>query len=417
METFIRWRGERSQTAWRREPETHFGRRIVRNRSALLVLLAFSLIPSAYSDPQQKPKLSQPRQLDQAISWQRDSATGEIHAIPRSGTETEKRPAAANTDSIRIVTQMVPLTCRVYATDGTAVPGLERANFHVYDNGVEQKISYFDASSSPASIALVIDASPSVLRDSDEMKKAAVALVDALAPLDQAAVVDFSAHTYVQLPFSDVRELLRRAVARIDVRQLLSDTGGSNIYEAIYLTAHELFAGRSGRKAIVLLTDGQDSGLDLKLDAASASPQPGKSAHRLTFDDVSRILTGEDIQLFVVSTENRPKTMTPEWVEAHRGATLISPDSRRLGIPPYTLYLAEMVRRTGGELDFLRESSTMADAFRSIARKIRVEYTLGYYPTSDSGADTPSRHELKVEVEGPANVSVIHRASYYVAAR
>ena len=236
--------------------------------------------------------------------------------------------AAPATSSIRVVTQMVPLTCSVYAADGTAVPGLERANFRIFDNGVEQKISYFDASSSPASIALVIDASPSVLRDSDEMKKAADALVDALAPLDQAAVVDFSAHTYVQLPFSDVRELVRRAVARIDVRRLLSDTGGSNIYEAVYLTARELFAGRNGRKAIVLLTDGQDSGLGLTLDPASASPQPGGAEHRLTFDDVARMLTAQDIQLFALSTENRPKVDDAGMGGKAIAARLCSPRTR-----------------------------------------------------------------------------------------
>ena len=141
----------------------------------------------------------------------------------------------------------------------------------------------------PASVALVIDASPSVLRDSEEMKRAADALIDALAPLDQAAVVDFSAHTYLQLPFSDVRELIRRAVARVDVRELFADTGGSNIYEAVYLAARDLFPGRTGRKAIVLLTDGQDSGLGLTLDPASAAPRAAANpADRLTFDDVAR---------------------------------------------------------------------------------------------------------------------------------
>jgi len=417
MRAPTRWRGEQSRAVWTRESETRFGRRILRTLPAVSLLLAFISVLAAYSKPQQKLKLPRPRQLDQAISWQRDSATGEIRVIPRSGAAARTEAASPDTASIRVVTQMVPLTCSVYAADGTDVPGLARTNFRVYDNGVEQKISYFDASSSPASVALVIDASPSVLRDSDEMKKAAAALVDGLAPLDQAAVVYFSAHTYLQLPFSDFRELVQRAVASIDVRRLLGDTGGSNIYEAVYLTAHDLFAGRNGRKAIVLLTDGQDSGLDLRLDPASASPQPGEAEHRLTFDDVSQILTAEDIQLFAVSTENRPKVMTPEWMEAHRAATLITPDARRLGIPPYTLYLAEMVRRTGGQLDFLRESATMADAFRRIAQKIRAEYTLGYYPTADSATDASGWHQLKVEVAGPVDVSVIHRASYYVAAR
>jgi hypothetical protein len=110
--------------------------------------------------------------------------------------------------------------------------------------------------------------------------------------------------------------------------------------------------------------------------------------------------------------------MTPEWVEAHRGETLVTPEVRRLGIPVYTLYLAEMARRTGGQIDFLRESATMADAFRRIAQKIRAEYTLGYYPAStDSSTESAVWHALKVDVEGPANVSVTYRSYYYAAGR
>ena len=134
------------------------------------------------------------------------------------------------------------------------------------------RVTYFDASTESASVALVLDASPSVLRESDEMKNAARALVDALSSSDQTAVVDFSAHTYLQLPFSGDGGLVRKAVARVDARSLLGDLGGSNIYEAVFLTARELFAKRTGRKAIVLLTDGQDSELGLTLDPATRRP-------------------------------------------------------------------------------------------------------------------------------------------------
>ena len=289
---------------------------------------------------------------------------------------------------------MVPVTCVVSAADGSPVPGLRREDFRVFDNGVAQRIAYFDASTQPAGVALVIDASPSVLRDADEMKRAAVDLVGALAPLDQAAVVDFSAHTYLQLPFTDLRELVRRAVEHVDARALLADTGGSNIYEAVYLAARDLFPGRTGRKAIVLLTDGQDSGLGLTLDPASAAPRLGSLDNRLTFDDVARLLAAEDIQIFAVSTETRPKIMTPEWLIEHQSATLISPAARQLGIPPYTLYLAELVRRAGGQLYFLREAETMADTFRKIAERIRAEYTIGFYPAPDPPATQQPRHRL-----------------------
>ena len=82
------------------------------------------------------------------------------------------------------------------------------------------------------------------------------------------------------------------------------------------------------------------------------APQPGEPADRLTFDDVARLLAAEDIQIFAVSTQNRPKVMTPAWLAAHQTATLATPATRSLGIPAYTLYLAELVRRAGGQLYF-----------------------------------------------------------------
>jgi Ca-activated chloride channel homolog len=387
--------------------------RFLLSRLTLLVAISPLCVQGQNS---KKPDLPKPRELDSGIVWQRDSATGELKATAKHKPgEPPASDEATNPAAIRSTTQMVSVTCSVTTADGTVVPGLTRADFRVFDDGAEQKIAYFDASTQPASVAIIIDASPSVLRDSDEIKDAADALINALAPLDQAAVVDFSAHTYLHLPFTDVRELMRRAVARVNVRELFSDTGGSNIYEAVYLAAHELFGGRTGRKAIVLLTDGQDSGLGLTLDPASTMPSPSEP-NRLTFDDVARLLASQDIQVFVVSTENRPKIMTAAWLASHASQTLVTPDVRKQGIPAYTLFLAELVRRAGGQLYFLREAPTLADSFRQIAQKIRTEYTIGYYPSQAAAESARAGwHRLRIEVVDQPGATASHRAAYYVA--
>lgn len=401
---------------------SHEGTTVTARRRWFLLLLAplatfWISIPPGYAQSHHKPSTRLPRRIDQGIVWQRDASTGELRA-GAAGDPSGESNAPPGLHPMRALTQMVPVTCVVSTADGAAVPGLRREDFRIFEDGAEQAIAYFDASTAPASVALVIDASPSVLRDSDEMKRAADALIGALAPLDQAAVVDFSAHTYLQLGFTDVREVVRRAVARVDVRSLLGDTGGSNIYQSVYLAARELFPGRTGRKAILLLTDGQDSGLGLTLDPASDAPQPGRLANRLTFDDVARLLAAQDIQVFAVSTENRPKVMTPAWLAAHQSETLISPAARKLDLPPYTLYLAELVRRAGGQLYFLRESETMADTFRQIAQKIRAEYTLGFYPARGASETStrPGWHSLRVEAVEQPGVRVTHRAGFYVPA-
>lgn len=395
-------------------------------RASLVALASLAILAGAagvIAAPKQHSKAHQvrdkfPQQLDKGIVWQRDPMTGELHIASAADAPNAGAAAVAGRKAaLRSLTQMVPVTCIVSAADGSAVPGLRREDFRILDNGIAQRISYFDASTQPASVALVIDASPSVLPDSDEIKQAADALIDSLAPLDQAAVVDFSAHTYLLEPFTDAREKSRRTVERINVRALFGDTGGSNIYEAVYLTAERLFAGRTGRKAIVLLTDGQDSGLGLTLDPRSESVHAGEPQNRLTFDDVVRTLAAQDIQVFAVSTQNRPRVMTPEWLASQADQTLISPNALRLGIPAYTDYLAELVRRAGGQLYFLNESSSVAGTFRQIAEKIRAEYTLGFYPARQGGGSaSPGWHSLRVQVVGHAGVSASNRAAYYAAA-
>jgi VWFA-related protein len=360
--------------------------------------------------------LPKPRQLDEGVVWHRDSATGEL-TFGSAGASTAN-PASAQTPdhAIRVTSQIVPVTCGVFNADGSAITDLKRSDFRIYEDGVEQRLSYFQMSSEPASVALVIDASPSVLRDSEEMKRAALSLVEGLGLADQVAVVDFSAHTYLQTDFSSDRDFVRRGIDRVDVRQMLGDVGGTNIYSAVYLTAAKVFlGGREGRKAIVLLTDGQDSGLGLTFDPATAAPRPGQPNNRLTFEDVVRSLAAADIQIFAVSTENHPKVMTPEWFARQKDASLLVSDAAKSGVPTYTLYLAELVRRSGGQLYFLRDSASLADIFRRIAQRISSEYTVGFYLAGDS-ASHAGWHRLRVEVVGRADALVVNRAAYYIPA-
>jgi hypothetical protein len=125
-------------------------------------------------------------------------------------------------------------------------------------------------------------------------------------------------------------------------------------------------------------------------------------------------LAAADIQVFAVSTESRPKIMTAEWLAQHASSTLVVPAAREEKIPPYTLYLAELVRRTGGQLYFIREANTLADTFQQIAMKIRAEYTLGFSPGANGAAPRAGWHQLTVKANGHQDPTVVHRTAYYV---
>ncbi|HVA71571.1 MAG TPA: VWA domain-containing protein [Candidatus Limnocylindrales bacterium] len=376
------------------------------------IFLGVSALCAAPLTAQKKEKLPRPVQMDAGVHTKRNPRTGEL--VFRRGAANargEKMPAALA--AIRVRVNLVEVGCNVFAADGTAVRGLTQRGFRIFDDGVEQTIAHFDASSQGASIALVLDASPSVLPDSAAMKAAAQQLIANLSPADEVAVVDFSEHTYLLLPFSRDRKLLEKAVSGVDVRKLFWDTGGSNIYRSVYLAANELFPGRTGRKAIILLTDGQDSGLGLNLDGEGVRPQPGNPRNRVTFEDVVKAVASQNIEIYAISTQNRPRVMTPAWLAAHQGDSLITPAALSLGIPAYTDFLAELVRRAGGQLYFLNEVGTIADAYRRIVQNLSAQYTLGFYPPE---SQKPGWHSLRVEVAGHGAVRVVHRATYYAPA-
>jgi VWFA-related protein len=386
-------------------------------------LAALSVTFTVHLRAQQKQKMSKPRQLDKGVTWKRDAATGELNSTTPAEVLDEESKLAESRPGVLITTvRIVPITFSVIGRDGSSINDLSRGDFRVYDEGVEQLIGIFSPMSKAfARVAMVIDASPSVFPDAMQMRGAESALVDALAPNDEVAVVDFAAHIFLQAGFSSDRELLHRAIGRVDVRELLGDTGGSNIYEAVYLTARQLFPTPRGPQVIVLLTDGEDSGLGLTMDPASAAPPPGPrglSFDKLTFEDLARTLAAANIQVFAISTENRPKIMTPAWLAKHADATLVTPDARKLGIPPYTLYLAELVRRTGGQLYFLREAQSLSDTLRQIAQRVSAEYLLGFTPLPGADSDAPHRgwHSLRIEIVGRNDATVVHQTAYYVPA-
>jgi len=366
-------------------------------------------------EAQVKAKTPKPQRLGAGMETRRNARSGEIEYRRKTGGAKNETAEASDDGraTLRVGVNLVELNCTVLRQDGTPVRELRREDFRVLEDGVPQAVEHFDASNEAANVALVMDASPSVLRDMAEMKAAARTLAVALEAQDEVAVVAFDADAYLLLPFSRDREALEKAIEQVSVARGPSPKRGSNIYEAVYLVAQELFRGRKGRKTIVLLTDGQDSGLGLTWSPESALPRTGDASGRLTFEDVARALASAGVEMQAVSTQPRPKGMTENWLAAHRNGTLITAKARELEMPHYTLYLAELVRRAGGRIYFLREIETLSTIYRRIAENLRAQYTLGYYPAA--GAGMRGWRMLKVELPGRADVRVVHRVTYYVA--
>src|SRR5665213_12692 len=135
----------------------------------LLNLISVSAIaaPAQGNFPTKSQKLPKPVPLGRDLRLHRDAASGELRA-----SSIASLPAQAPDHTIRSHVTLVQVPCTVTAPDGTQVRGLSQNDFHLFEDGAAQEISSFDASATPASMVLVIDASASIFHELAEIRDA-----------------------------------------------------------------------------------------------------------------------------------------------------------------------------------------------------------------------------------------------------
>src|SRR5207248_10501603 len=156
-------------------------------------------------------------------------------------------------DVVRVSTTLVSIPVSVMDRQGRFIPDLRKEDFRIYEEGVEQKVAYFASVEKPFTVALIIDTTASTHFRMKEMQDAAIAFVNQLRPDDRVLVVTFDSDIRVLQEATNDRNALRDAIRR-------ARTGGNTrLYDAIDFVIHQRLNQISGRKAIVLFTDGVDT--------------------------------------------------------------------------------------------------------------------------------------------------------------
>jgi Ca-activated chloride channel family protein len=156
-------------------------------------------------------------------------------------------------DVLRVDTALVTVPVTVMDRNGKYVPDLQRKDFHVFENGVEQRIRYFAPVDVPFTVVLLIDTSGSTDFKIDAIQNAAISFVNQLKDQDRVMVMSFddSIRTLCQ-PTSD-RNSLIQAIRRT------RNSGGTRLYDAVEDVIRKKLKSITGRKAVVLFTDGVDT--------------------------------------------------------------------------------------------------------------------------------------------------------------
>jgi VWFA-related protein len=328
--------------------------------------------------------------------------------IPKLGQDATAKPqnpgqAGPVTDDevVKVETNLVTIPVSVFDRNGLYITGLEKENFKIFENGKEQEVAYFGTTDKPFTVVLLIDTSESTSFQIEAIHAAAIAFVDQLMPQDSVMVIDFNQHINVRTEPTNNRQAIYDAIRKTRFG------GGTSLYEAVDFSLKKRLNKITGRKAIVLFTDGVDTtsmraSYDSTVNLAEESDSLIFPVYFNTFFDEVGGNGGRGGGLPNINSGQIGRTMG-----AVRGTTAAE---YRLG----RAYLNDLAAYTGGRL-FRAEATPggLNAAFEGIAEELRRQYNIGYIP-QDEGKPG-QRKDLKVRVNRP-NLVVRSRDSYIVGA-
>ena len=360
----------------------------MKHATALLLLLL--LLPSTLhaqsgrnrgTKPQTETKAEKSDNTDSSVNESKINAAGET----------------VEGDVIRTDTSLVTVPVTVLDRNGRYVPLLRRENFRVLENGVEQKIAYFATTDSPFTVVLLIDTSGSTHFRLDEIQDAAINFVSKLKANDNVMVMSFDDRIDVLCKATSDRNEITRAIKRTRTG------GGTRLYDAVEDVFKKRLNTISGRKAVVLFTDGVDT-----------------TSYHASYDTTIRLAEESDAPIYSVDYDTSGTTV----FGGPGGGGLPLPGGRGgiifgtpLPGPGGTMgdykravrYLHALSDATGGRFYSGDSLFGISQAFTWIAEELGRQYSLGYYPKT--AGKNGERRQIKVKVTEPDMV-VKSRDSY-----
>jgi len=280
-------------------------------------------------------------------------------------------------DTLKVTVDLVNVPFTVTDRHGRFVPGLTAKDLAVEEDGRRQQIRNFARENElPLTLAMLIDTSPSVRPVFEEEKTTANAFLETIMrPKDLALVIGFDRSVTLVQDYTDNIRLLKRAIDDLELG------GGTSIYDAVYLACKEKLGREAGRKAIILISDGEDTTSRLKFNEALVA------AHQ------------SDTIIYAIS--NSVRSFFPY---GRRG---------RIGFGGGDIgTLRKFSNETGGATFVVNSENTFRKIFDQIAQELRSQYSLGYNSTN-TARDGKFR-QIKI-IPRDSSYTIRARKGYYAA--
>ncbi len=288
--------------------------------------------------------------------------TGDDRAMPEVTADVPAdapQPAAAPSgDSIRIETRLVNLNVKAVDKAGQPLKSLNQDDFAIYEDGVRQELTHFRPVNAPVNLILMLDLSGSTKKSRDRMVDAARKFIDALPAQDRIALVAFTRKYRTLQDFTSDKQVLKKSVEKIK-----KISGGTAFYDSMWEALDNLDRIPDARKAIVVLTDGEDESL-LGTEETSHS-----------FEDLLDRASEEDVTIYPIyfSASNHYNKLGALF----GGSLNVGPRSQQKAAREQLELLAE---QTGGEVINTRLQEDLDDAYRRVANEVHTLYSLAYSP-------------------------------------
>lgn len=270
---------------------------------------------------------------------------------------------------------LVLMYTSVFDAQGHFVTGLDQSRFRVYEDGIAQSIASFAQEDVPLSMGILLDLSGSMKKHMDEVNKAALAFIQASNRQDQVFLIGFN----------DESELLQDFTSDVDeIRDSLDNAivaGGTVLYDAIYLGVQKAQSGSKAKKAVVVITDGEDKDSYYKLEELVAKVQEA------------------DVQVFCVGFLDQEKGLFGRWKNSGARSAYDA--------------LTRISEETGGKAFFPQQISEIHAIVDAIARELRSQYSIGYFSTNTRRDGTFRRVKIELTGAKASDIKVRYRRGYF----
>ena len=277
----------------------------------------------------------------------------------------------APTQTLKVDVDLVLVNATVTDSLNRYVSGLGQEHFQIWEDKLEQKITYFSSEDVAISIGVIFDVSGSMKDKIATARQAAATFLKTGNPEDEYFLVEFANRPEVASDFTtDVTKLQTKLI-------MTPAKGMTAMYDSVYLGLEKLKEGTNPKKALLLITDGEDN------------------RSRYTFQNVKEFVKEQDVQIYGIGIVD---DFNSQLGAGRTGRALIE----------------ELSELTGGQAMFPDSVYELEDICTKIAVELKNQYVIGYHSTN--GAKDGKWRKLRVKVNPPKGIQRLNvraKQGYY----